>query len=270
MSDAPRKLTLRDWRKLHQDGQRLVVLTAYDYVTARLADEAGIHLLLVGDSLGMTVLGYPNTLAVTLEQSLHHTAAVVRGTRRALVIGDMPFLSYHVSADEAVRHAGRYLQEAGADGVKLEGGRTMAPTVRRLVDCGIPVMGHIGLQPQKVISDGGYRVHGRTPEEAAALLDDARALQDAGAFAIVLEGLPRALAGEITRAIQIPTIGIGAGPECSGQVQVVHDILGLFEDFVPKHTKRYAHLAQTMREVFAQYRDEVQRGEFPGDSQSFS
>jgi 3-methyl-2-oxobutanoate hydroxymethyltransferase len=269
MSDAVRKLTVRDLRKLCQQGERLVVLTAYDALFARLVDESGAHLVLVGDSLGMTCLGYRNTIQVTLEQSLHHTAAVVRGVKRALVIGDMPFMTFQISEAEALRNAARYLQEAGADGVKLEGGRAVAPTVKRLVDSGIPVLGHIGILPQKVVGEG-YRIVGRTPAEARGLLEDARALEAAGAFGIVLEGIPRKLAKKITASIGIPTIGIGAGPDCSGQVQVVHDILGLFEDFVPKHTKRYGDLAQTIRGILAQYGEDVRSGQFPGDEQSFS
>ncbi len=270
MADKPAKLTVRGLRRLYEQGDPIVAITAYDALTARLVDEAGVHLILVGDSLGMTMLGFPNTLRVTLEASLHHTAAVVRGTRSALVIGDMPFLTFQVNDDEAVRNAGRYLQEAGADGVKLEGGRNVAGTVKRLVSTGIPVLGHIGILPQKVVGEGGYRVHGRTQQEADSLMDDALALQEAGAFAVVVEGVPRSLAERITGGLDIPTIGIGAGPACSGQVQVVQDILGLFEDFVPKHTKRYAHLADEIRRAVAQYREDVQTGTFPGDEQSFS
>ncbi|OPZ30583.1 MAG: 3-methyl-2-oxobutanoate hydroxymethyltransferase [Lentisphaerae bacterium ADurb.BinA184] len=263
------KLSLRDLRRLYEQRQPIVAVTAYDWITARLVDAVGIPLILVGDSLGMTVLGYRNTIPVTLEQSLHHTAAVVRGTRSALVIGDMPFLTYQVSAEEALRNAGRYLQEAGADGVKLEGGIRVAPTIHRLVAAGIPVLGHIGIQPQSVLADGGYRVHGRTAEEAEALKADARAVQEAGAFAVVLEGLPTALAGAITRELAIPTIGIGAGPQCSGQIQVIHDLLGLFEDFVPRHARRYAQLAQAIRDALAAYREDVLAGRFPSEEQSF-
>ena len=266
---AGAKLTVRVLRRLYEEGRPIVAVTAYDWLMARLVDEAGIPLILVGDSLGMAVLGYRNTIPVTLAQSLHHTAAVVRGTRSAMVIGDMPFLTYQVSVEEALRNAGRYLQEAGADGVKLEGGRSMAPTIGRLVGAGIPVLGHIGIQPQAVLADGGYRVHGRTPEEAEALIADARAVQEAGAFAIVLEGLPVSLAGEITRTLSIPTIGIGAGPQCSGQIQVIHDVLGLLEDFLPRHARRYARLAETIREAVAAYRDDVTAGRFPGKEQSF-
>ncbi len=254
---------------MRRAGEKIVALTAYDYLFAQLADAAGAHLLLVGDSLGMTVLGYDNTIPVTLTESLHHTAAVVRGRRRAMVIGDMPFLTYQISVEEALRNAGRYLQEAGADGVKLEGGVQMAGTINRLVRAGIPVLGHIGILPQSVLASGGYRVQGRSAEEAARLMADAQAVEQAGAFAVVLEGLPVDLSREITDALAIPTIGIGAGPECGGQIQVAHDLLGMFEKFIPKHTKRYAELAQLIRQVFTQYRDEVTNGVFPGEDQSF-
>jgi 3-methyl-2-oxobutanoate hydroxymethyltransferase len=266
---APQKTSVRHLHKLYRDRVPIVALTAYDTLFARLMDEMGADLILVGDSLGMTMLGYSSTIPVTLTQSLHHTAAVVRGTKRAMVIGDMPFLTYQVNQDEALRNAGRYLQEAGADGVKLEGGRATAPAIRRLVSCGIPVLGHIGILPQSVLAEGGYRVHGRTPEEAQAMLDDARAVEDAGAFAVVLEGMPVDLARRITDELGIPTIGIGAGPGCSGQIQVVHDILGLFEEFVPKHTKRFANLAAEIRTALGEYAQEVREHRFPADEQSF-
>ena len=262
------KITVRDLWRWRAEGTKIVTLTAYDALMARLADEAGAHLLLVGDSLGMTLLGYKTTIPVTLEQSLHHTAAVVRGTRHAMVIGDMPFMTYQISPEEALRNAARYLQEAGADGVKLEGGRIMAPTIARLVTAGVPVMGHIGLLPQHIKAVGGYRLHGKTAAEAKAIEADALAVQEAGAFAVVLEGMPAALAGRITRKLTIPTIGIGAGPQCSGQIQVVYDILGLFEDFVPKHTKAYAHLARDTRKALGKYIQDVAAGTFPGPDQS--
>jgi len=265
-----RKTTVRDLQRLATAGEKIVALTAYDASMAKLADGAGgVHLLLVGDSLGMTMLGYKTTIPVTLEDSLRYTAAVVRGTRYAMVIGDMPFLTYQVSVEETLHNAARYLQEAGADGVKLEGGRAVAPTIARLVRAGIPVLAHVGVLPQAVLAEGGYRVHGRTEDEAAALEADARAVQDAGAFAVVLECLTTPAAERITRALRIPTIGIGAGPGCSGQIQVMHDILGLFEDFVPKHTKRYAELATLSREAIQAYCDDVRSGVFPGTAQSF-
>ena len=264
------KTTVRTLRRRRRDGQPIVALTAYDALLARLLDQAGVDLILVGDSLGMVVLGYASTIPVTIEQSLHHTAAVARVVTRALVVGDMPFLTYQVSAEEALRNAGRYLQEAGADAVKLEGGAAIAPTVARLVQAGIPVLGHIGILPQHVAAEGGYRVHGRTAAEAKALRRDAKALEAAGAFAIVLEGLPAALAGKITDALGIPTIGIGAGPKCSGQIQVTHDILGLFEDFVPKHTRRYAELAKLTRRALDRFLQDVRGHHFPGADESFS
>ncbi len=264
------KVTVRSLRRKRREGQKIVALTAYDALMARLVDEAGADLILVGDSLGMTMLGYPSTIYVTLEQSLHHTAAVTRSVKRALVVGDMPFLTYQVNLEETLRHAGRYLQEAGADAVKLEGGQLVAPTVKRLVEVGIPVLGHIGILPQRVAAEGGYRIHGRSPEEAAQLQADAKALEEAGAFAVVLEGLPVDLAKSITDDLEIPTIGIGAGPHCSGQIQVIHDILGLFEEFVPKHTRRYAALAGDMRRALGAYAKDVQEGKFPGEDESFT
>ncbi len=263
------RLTVRDLRRMREAGGRIVCVTAFDALISRLSEEAGVQLLLVGDSLGMTVLGYKNTVPVTLEQSLHHTAAVVRGTRRALVVGDMPFMTYQVSPEQALVNAARYLQEAGADAVKLEGGVAVAPTVERLVRAGVPVLGHVGLLPQRVGVDGGYRVHGRTPAEAKQILADALALEKAGAFAVVLEGVPAALAETITAKLAIPTIGIGAGAGCSGQVQVIHDILGLFDEFVPKHTKAYANLAEEIRKAVGSYAAEVKSGKFPGKAQSW-
>jgi len=262
------KIGVGELRRMARDGDPIVAVTAYDFLFGRLADTAGCHIVLVGDSLGMTVLGYTTTLPVTLEESLHHTKAVVRGVSRAMVVGDMPFLTYDITQEEALRNAGRYLQEAGADAVKLEGGRAMADTIRRLVSAGIPVMGHIGLLPQNVLAEGGYRIHGKTEEEAKELEDDALAVQEAGAFAVVLEGLPAALAERITGSLTIPTIGIGAGAGCSGQIQVIHDILGLFDDFIPRHTKRYAELSTVVRQALGAYCDEVKRGVFPAEKHS--
>jgi len=268
-STSKHKTTVRDLQRIADDNSLIVALTAYDALTGRLADQTGADLILVGDSLGMTMLGYKTTIPVTLQDSLRHTAAVVRATKNAMVVGDMPFLTYQITPEEALRNAGRFLQEAGADGVKLEGGQVIAPTIKRLVQTGIPVLGHIGLLPQSVLADGGYRIHGRTPEEAKALHDDAQAVQEAGAFALVLEGLPMGLSTEITAALDIPTIGIGAGPGCNGQIQVIHDILGLFEDFIPRHTKRYAELATLARQALAAYSDDVRAGAFPTEEQSF-
>ncbi len=244
-------------------GRRFACVTATDAVTARWADAAGIPLVLVGDSLAMTVLGHSTTLPATMEAMLHHTAAVVRGAGRALVIADMPFMSYQVSDDQALANAGRFLQEAGAAGVKLEGGRVRAGTVRRLVNNGIPVLGHIGLLPQSVRAMGGYPVQGRRPSEAARLVADARALEDAGAFAIVLEGMPPAVARRITQSVQVPTIGIGAGPQCDGQILVIHDLLGLAGGRSPKFVARYAELGAQAVAALEQFRRDVEAGRFP-------
>lgn len=243
--------------------QRLAMLTAYEAATARLLDEAGLPLILVGDSLGMTALGYATTLPVTLDQMLHHTAAVVRGNRNAMVIADLPFLTYQISVAQAVESAGRCLKEAGADGVKIEGGAFRAPVVRALVENGIPVLGHIGLLPQSVNAMGGYRVQGRTAEDAAQLVEDARALEEAGVFALVLEGMPSAVAQRITEAVSMPTIGIGAGPACDGQVLVINDLLGLTEK-PPKFVKAYADLRGQVQRAVAAYKDDVEGGRFPG------
>lgn len=247
---------------------RLACLTACDFFTARLLDEAGFPLILVGDSLGMTVLGHETTLPVTLDDMLHHTAAVVRGVKCALVVTDLPFLTYQVSAAQALENAGRCLQ-AGAAAVKLEGGTIRADTVRMLVDNGIPVMGHIGLLPQSVRGMGGYRVQGRTASDIERLLADARALEQAGCFALVVEGVPPDTARQITAAVAIPTIGIGAGPQCDGQVLVIHDLLGMTTGGVPKFVKRYADIGTAMREALAAYKAEVEAGAFPGAEQSY-
>jgi len=249
-------------------GEKIVMLTAYDYPTALVADEE-VDCILVGDSLGMVVLGYESTLPVTMEVMLHHTRAVVRGTKRALVVGDMPFMSYQTSVEEAVRNAGRFLQEAEAQAVKLEGGREVAETVRRIVSAGIPVMAHIGLTPQSIHQLGGFKVQGRDSRVAARLKEDALILEEAGAFSIVLECIPKGLAKEITESLNIPTIGIGAGVHCDGQVLVIHDMLGLFERFVPRHVKVYAQLIEEMRKAIKSYSSEVREGIFPDDEHSF-
>ncbi len=264
------RVSINKIKEMKQKGEKISMLTAYDYVTAKIVDEAGVPLILVGDSLGMVVLGYESTIPVTIEEMLHHTRAVVRGTSKALVVGDMPFMTYHVSVEDALRNAARFIQEAGTQAVKLEGGVTVAEKVRRIVDCGIPVMGHIGLTPQSINQFGGHKIQGKTPEVAARLLEDARALDDAGAFAIVLETVPAPLAALITRKISIPTIGIGAGINCDGQVQVINDILGSYTDFVPKHAKQYAKLVDIMSSAISEYHDEVKSGKFPTDAQSFS
>jgi 3-methyl-2-oxobutanoate hydroxymethyltransferase len=249
-------------------GERFPVITAYDFTSAKLADAAGIPVVLVGDSLGQVILGYDSTLPVTVDDMVRATAAVVRGAARALIVADMPFMSYQVDADTALRNAGRFLQEGGAQAVKLEGGRAMAQTVRRMSDAGIAVMGHIGLTPQSVHRLGGYRVQGRDERAADALVEDALAVQDAGAFSVVLELIPADLASKITASLRIPTIGIGAGPGCSGQVQVLHDLLGLL-DFKPRHARRYAELGPAIQDALRRYADDVRSGGFPAEAESF-
>ncbi len=246
------------------------MVTAYDYTAARIADAAGIPIILVGDSLGMVVLGYDSTIPVTMDDMVRHGRMVSRGAAEALVVVDLPFMAYQVDANEAMRNAGRLMQEGGAHTVKMEGGVAIADTVRRIVDAGVPVMGHIGLTPQSVNALGGYRVQGRTKAAARRVLDDALALQDAGAYAVVLECVPSQLARLITERLTIPTIGIGAGPNCDGQVQVFHDMLGLFADFVPRHARRYANLAEDVGAAFRQYADDVRSGAFPSDAESFT
>ena len=263
------RVTINQIKEMKQKGEKISMLTAYDYVTAKIVDEVGVPLILVGDSLGMVVLGYDSTIPVTLEVMLHHTKAVVRGTKNALVIGDMPFMTYQISAEEAIRNAGRFLQETGCQAVKLEGGVTVAEKVRKIVDCGIPVMGHIGLTPQSINQFGGHKIQGKTPEAASRLLEDAIALEKAGAFAVVMETVPAPLAALITKKINIPTIGIGAGVGCDGQVQVINDILGSYTDFVPKHAKQYAKIASIMSNAISQYHSEVKSGKFPTEAQSF-
>ena len=262
------KITVRDIAQMKAKGEKIPMVTAYDYTAARLADEAGIPLLLVGDSLGMVVLGYDSTIQVTMEDVLHHLKAVVRGAKNAMVVADLPFMSYQISIEQALTNSARLIQEGGAHSVKLEGGERVAATVERIVQCGIPVMGHIGLTPQSINALGGYRVQGRGRRDAARLLQDAQALQEAGAYAVVLELVPTQLAGLISQRLSIPTIGIGAGPECDGQVQVLHDMLGLYTEFVPKHAKQYAQLGETMREALARYAHEVGEGTFPTEKES--
>ena len=243
--------------------EKIVSLTAYDFATARMLDESGVHLVLVGDSLGMTVLGYENTLPVTMRDMIHHTAAVVRGVKQALVVADMPFMSYQVSIEQALANAGRFLK-IGAHAVKIEGGEQRVPLIRALVGNGIPVLGHIGLTPQSIQEFGGFRVQGRTEEAARKLLRDARAIAKAGVFAIVVESVPPKLAARISAAVKVPTIGIGAGPHCDGQVLVIHDLLGLGGDWKPKFAKRYADLGTAARKAIGAYQREVATGKFPG------
>ncbi len=263
------KVTVPQILEMAQRGERIAMVTAYDYPSARLVDQAGAPIILVGDSLGNVVLGYADTIPVTMDDMLHHTAAVVRGTAHALVIADMPFMSYQASEEDGMRNAGRFLKEAGCAGVKLEGGRVVAPLVRRLVDIGIPVMGHIGLTPQSVHQIGGYRVQGRVAEQAKLLLEDALAIEEAGAFSIVLEYVAAPVARLISERLRIPTIGIGAGGGCDGQVLVFHDMLGLDPGFHPKHAKVYANVGEIIRNAVASYVEDVRSGTFPEDGHSF-
>jgi 3-methyl-2-oxobutanoate hydroxymethyltransferase len=249
--------------------QKLTCLTAYDFSTARLIDNAGIQIVLVGDSLAMTMLGYETTLPVTMAEMLHHTAAVARGVRSALVVADMPFLSYQVSIEQAIANAGRFIKEAGAGGVKIEGGALRSSTVRTLVENGIPVLGHIGLTPQSIRETGGYKVQGRTPEHAGKLMADAKALEDAGVFALVLECMPAELGAEITRNVGVPTIGIGAGCGCDGQILVTHDMLGIQGQVSPRFVRRYADLEIAMKSAFSEFKRDVESGGFPSDSESY-
>ena len=269
MADERRPLTTADILKKKAEGERIVVLTCYDALFARLLDASGVDILLVGDSVNQVLGGADSTLSATLEQMIYHTRIVRRGAARAMVVCDLPFLTFQVSREEAVRNAGRVLAETGCHGVKLEGGEHMAGTVRELVEVGIPVMGHIGLTPQSVHALGGYRVQGRDADTASRLKADALALQAAGAFAIVLELVPAPLAAAISRSLSIPTIGIGAGPGCDGQVLVLHDMLGLNEAFSAKFVKRYAALADTVRDAVRRYADDVREGRYPGSEHSF-
>ena len=264
------RTTIADIRKRKADNERFAAITAYDVVTARLVDEAGIPLILVGDSLGMVVLGYDSTIPVTLDDIIHHTRAVVRGSRKALIVADLPFMTYHKSAEQALESAGRCLQEGGAQAVKLEGGRAVTETVARLTSAGIPVMGHLGLTPQSIHQLGGFNAQGKDVPRARELLNDAVALQEAGAFAIVLECVPTELSKLITERLSIPTIGIGAGPFCNAEIQVVSDTLGWFSDFVPKHAKQFARLADAAAEALSRYVEEVEAGGFPTEKESVS
>ena len=268
------RMTVRDMQEMKDSAQRIPVLTAYDYTWAKLLEAAGVRFMLVGDSLGQCMLGYDTTVPVTMDDMLHHVKSVVRGTEFAHVIADMPFMSYQVDDREALRNAGRMLAEGGAQSVKLEGGRRVASTVRRLSEAGVPVMGHIGLTPQSINQIGRPRVQGNSPEAASALVEDAVALQEAGSYSIVLESVPARLAKVITERLAIPTIGIGAGPHCDGQVQVSHDILGLLAvgihvDHVPRHVRRYAQLSDTVISAVSQYAEDIREGRFPSQEESF-
>ena len=249
--------------------KKIISLTAYDYPTARLADEAGVEVILVGDSLAMVVLGHESTLPVTVEEMLHHTRAVRRGTRRALVVADMPYGSYHAGIDESVRNAVRFVKEGGAEAVKVEGGERRLELIARLTEAEIPVMGHVGLTPQSVNALGGYRVQGKTTDAAERLLRDARAVEAAGAFAVVLEAVPRELAAQITRDLRIPTIGIGAGPDCDGQILVLHDLLGLTFSSTPKFARQYANVGEVISKAMREYCEDVRSGGFPSDAESY-
>ena len=263
------KVTTQTIRGMKEKGEKITMLTAYDYSTAALLDQAGVEILLVGDSLGMVVLGYETTLPVTMEEMLHHTRAVSRGTKRAMVVGDMPFMSYQVSVEDGLVNAGRFLKEADAHAVKLEGGREVLETVKRIVDAGIPVMGHLGLTPQSIHQLGGYGVQGKEEETAQKMIDDALALEEAGIYSLVLECVPSPLAREITQQLKVPTIGIGAGIDCDGQVLVTQDLLGIFERFLPRFVKRYAELSKPMKDAIGEYIKEVKEGIFPGSEHSF-
>ena len=269
MADEPKAVTVHTLLKMKEQGERIVVLTCYDALFARLLDDAGVDILLVGDSVNQVLAGAETTLSATLEQMIYHTRIVRRGAERAMVVCDLPFLTYQVSPAEAIRNAGRVMQETGCHAVKLEGGRPMAATVRALVDVGIPVMGHLGLTPQSVHALGGYRVQGRDEQTAERLKADAKALEDAGAFSVVLELVPAPLASQITKSLAIPTIGIGAGPACDGQVLVLPDMLGLNDRFAAKFVKRYAALAEDVREAVKLYAAEVREGRYPGPEHSF-
>lgn len=262
-------VTTHSLLEMKQKGERIVALTCYDALFARLLDASGVDVLLVGDSLNMVLAGAPSTLSATLDQMIYHTTMVRRGAERAMVVCDMPFLTYQVTPEEAIRNCGRAMKETGCTAIKIEGGQPMAPTVRRLVDVGIPVMGHIGLTPQSVHALGGHRVQGRDDVAAERLRGDAKALEDAGAFAVVLELLPAPLASQVTKALTIPTIGIGAGPACDGQVLVLHDMLGLNDRFSAKFVKQYAALAEDAREAVRVYSAEVREGRYPGPEHSF-
>ena len=273
MSKSPvstKKVTTTVFRAKKERGDRITMLTAYDYLTARTVDLSGIDSILVGDSLGMVILGYENTLPVTMADMLHHCRAVSRGASRALLIGDMPFMSYQVSAEEAVRNAGCFLQEAGMDAVKLEGGRERLEAIQAIIGSGIPVLGHLGLTPQSVHQLGGYKAQGTTATAARRLLEDALLLEDSGCFGIVLESVPARVAEYISTRLSVPTIGIGAGGGCDGQVLVTHDLLGLFDKFTPKFVKQYADLNKHIDAALATFKKEVENGVFPGPDHSFS
>lgn len=265
-----KKITITDIQNKKREGKKITMLTAYDYPMARLVDEAGIDVILVGDSLGMVVLGYESTVPVTMDEMIHHSKAVRRGTKCAFLVGDMPFMSYQISKEEAVRNAGRFMKEAGCDAVKLEGGDEVLDVTRTIVDAGIPVLGHLGLTPQTISKLGGYKIQGKNAKAAKRILEQALKLKDAGCFAIVLECVPDKVAKLITEKLTIPTIGIGAGPHCDGQVLVTNDMVGLFDRFVPKFVKQYVKLSTLISDGLKKYRDEVEKGIFPDQAHSFA
>lgn len=265
-----KRVTTADFRRMKQEGKPIAMLTAYDYPMATLVDASGIDAILVGDSLGNVVLGYDSTVPVTMEDMIHHLRAVSRGVKRAMVVGDMPFLSYHISREESVRNAGRLMQEGLAQAVKLEGGSEVADTVRAITTAGIPVMGHLGLTPQSVHQMGGFKVQGKTGDAARRLLEDAKQLADAGVFAIVLECIPQQLAKVITESVSVPTIGIGAGTYCDGQILVTNDLLGMFSEFTPKFVKQYANLKEQILQACRGYQEEVRNKAFPGPEHVFN
>lgn len=261
--------TINDFLKKKKEGRKITMITAYDYPFARIVDEAGIDAILVGDSLGMVVQGLENTLPVTMDEMIYHTKMVSRAVKNAMVIGDMPFMSYQTGIEDAVRNAGRFLKEAGASAVKMEGGAEVAEHIRVMTRSDIPVMAHIGLTPQSIHRMGGYKVQGKTDEAARKLIDEAHTVEDAGAFSLILEAIPMDLARKITEELSIPTIGIGGGPYCDGQVLVLHDVIGLFERFVPRFVKQYANLKNDALKALKTYREEIEKGTFPSKDQSF-
>lgn len=263
------KNTVATFKQMKTDGEKIAMLTAYDYSTAKLMDESGVNAILIGDSLGMTMLGYEDTLSVTMEDMIHHTAAVARGAKNALVIGDMPFMSYQTSVYDAVVNAGRLMKEGRAQAVKLEGGAAVCPQIKAIVDAQIPVMGHIGLTPQSINAFGGFKVQGKSEADARRILDEAKAIEEAGAFSMVLECVPAKLAELISKSVSIPTIGIGAGAGCDGQVLVYQDMLALFSDFKPKFVKHFANAGEVMKQGFAGYIQEVKAGTFPAEEHTF-
>jgi 3-methyl-2-oxobutanoate hydroxymethyltransferase len=263
------KITVLDFDRKKKTGEKITMLTAYDYPMARIIDSAGIDSILVGDSVGMVMLGYENTVSVTMDEMIHHAKAVRKGAKKAFLIGDMPFMSYQASNEDAIRNAGRFVQEAGCEAVKVEGGKEITPRVKAIIAAGIPVLGHIGLTPQSINKLGGYRVQGRDADTASVLMEDAVELQKAGCFAVILECVPKELAKKVTQKLHVPTIGIGAGVHCDGQILVTHDIIGYFEKFTPKFAKKYADVGKIITEAVTAYKKETEQGEFPDDEHSF-